>query len=384
TPGDIQAGLKQRLLRVEHLPEHLGWRSEPLSQHLRQRRAAAEGQPAGTAGDPWWVTAAAQATPCAESASVQFSSDEPDQLPSWVKHYPDIGLAMLREAKTAPGRLWLMLRYLDQAGQGVFCLNEISQTLTNKTSPYRLCGKRQLRNLIRDGNGLFWARDKTHLWLRSAAKVAFALGVGRVTNRPVALPVAALTEGIGAFRAHLYAAFHSGRTKETPAGSQAMPIARDTLARLSGVSRSGQRIYEVGASITTRINYAIGETYSKEAYRERAWEKGNAVFVLQDYRGRQGRAGQRYIAWQLPNSYVGAHPQRPKGRQRRINRELKDLVTKGMPGNVERSGKFRAVGQRYFAEVKKAVRRLANEPGNERYWPSGSRGFQLSWWYCLG
>ncbi|MCB0015299.1 MAG: hypothetical protein KDE34_25455, partial [Anaerolineales bacterium] len=73
---------------------------------------------------------------------------------------------MLRETKTAPGRLWLMLRFLDQAGRGAFCLNDITRTLTDKTSPYRLCGKRQLRNLIQDGNGLFWARDKTHLWLR--------------------------------------------------------------------------------------------------------------------------------------------------------------------------------------------------------------------------
>ncbi|MCB0154260.1 MAG: hypothetical protein KDF65_05640, partial [Anaerolineae bacterium] len=231
---------------------------------------------------------------------------------------------------------------------------------------------------------LFWARDKTHLWLRSAAKVAFVLGVGRLTNRPVALPVAALTDGIGAFRAHLYAAFHSGRTKETPAGSQAMPIARDTLARLSGVSRSGQRNYEAAASITTRINYAVGKIYSKEAYQERAWQKGTAVFVLEDYRGRQGRAGQRYVAWQLPNSYVGAHPQRPKGRQKRINRKLKDLVMKGMPGNVEHSGRFRAEGQRYFAEAKKAVRRLASEPNNERYWSSRSKESRLSWWQGLG
>jgi hypothetical protein len=32
--------------------------------------------------------------------------------------------------------------------------------------------------------------------------------------------VAALLAGIGAFRAHLYAAFHSGRTKDIPYGEQ--------------------------------------------------------------------------------------------------------------------------------------------------------------------
>jgi hypothetical protein len=37
-----------------------------------------------------------------------------------------------------------------------------------------------------------------------------------LTDRPVALPLSALRDGMGAFRAHLYATFHSGRTKDTP------------------------------------------------------------------------------------------------------------------------------------------------------------------------
>jgi hypothetical protein len=46
--------------------------------------------------------------------------------------------------------------------------------------------------------------------------VAFGLGVERLSGRPVALPLEALLNGIGRFRAELYAAFHSGRVKSEP------------------------------------------------------------------------------------------------------------------------------------------------------------------------
>src|SRR5690606_13344999 len=155
-----------------------------------------------------------------------------------------IGLGMLRREMTAPGRLWLLLRYLDGEGRGALRIDIIKEKLTAKESPLRLCGKRQLRNLLQDGAEVFWVRDEETIWLRSAAKVAHALGVERLTGRPVALPVEALLNGIGNFRAHLYTAFHSGRTKETPRGSEAMPISRTTLAELSGVGESSQRAYE--------------------------------------------------------------------------------------------------------------------------------------------
>jgi hypothetical protein len=41
---------------------------------------------------------------------------------------------------------------------------------------------------------------RSFLWLRSAAKVAHALSVERLTGRPAALPVAALPAGTGTFR----------------------------------------------------------------------------------------------------------------------------------------------------------------------------------------
>ncbi|MBK7180927.1 MAG: hypothetical protein IPH82_27750 [Chloroflexi bacterium] len=207
--------------------------------------------------------------------------------------------------------MWLICRHLDREGRALR-IDNIIQSLTTKSSAQYLCGKRQLRNLLRAGEGVYWTRDKERLWLRSAARVAAALGVERLTGQPVALPLSALLSGIGAFRAHLYAAFHSGRAK-SEARRSTMPIARDTLAGLSGVGRTSQRSYEARVGIQPLANFAIGEAATERGQEERAWRQGQALFTLQDYDGQQGRQGKTYLAWQLPNSYTGQHALRPKG-----------------------------------------------------------------------
>lgn len=275
---------------------------------------------------------------------------------------------MLRRELTAPGRLWLLLRYLDHPGSGSLRIDIVSQQLTEKTSSLYLCGKRQLRNLLKGGEGVYWTRTKERIWLRSVAKVACALGVERLSGRPVALPLHALLAGIGTFRAQLYSAFHSGRAKDTPQGEQAQPIARATLARLSGVGRSSQRVYEQQAGIHIQANFAVGELATKESGQNRAWVQGPALFELKDYRGRQGKKGKTYLAWQLPNSYLGQHPQRPKGRQKRINRELQDLVMKGMPGNSERTSGAQQVEKVYYPNGKLAAKASGRDPERELYW----------------
>lgn len=298
---------------------------------------------------------------------------------AWVKLYPDIGLGMLRQEMTAPGRLWLLLRYLDGEGKGSFRIDSVVQTLTPKTSALRLCGKRQLRNLLRAGECLFWTRGKERIWLRSAAWVAHGLGVNRLHGRPVALPLSALLSGIGAFRAHLYTAFHSGRRKETRTGRQTMPIARETLAGLSGVGRSSQRSYESQVGVTVTPNFAVGDLLTKENQEKRAWGQGQALFELRDYFGEQGRPGNCYLAWQLPNSYVGQHQQRPKGRQKRINRQLKDLVTKGTPGNVEGADGPQPSRKRYYPQGKLAVQASSRYPTHEVYWRERGNGRYALW-----
>ncbi len=371
---------------IEAIPAHLGWGSEAVTAVIRQcnrpeadcveeqdwlarladLRRGEVGETAVTKPVP--ATSTSQNSSKSETHGSSTKSGQILKSSNWVKLYPDIGLGMLREEMTAPGRLWMMLRYLDQQGSGQLRIDILAQALTQKTSTLRICGKRQLRNLLRDGEGVFWTRDKERVWLYSAAKVAYALGVERLTGQPVGVPVTALVKGIGSFRAHLYAAFHSGRAKETKQGAQAMPIARDTLAGLSGVGRSSQRAYEARAGVKVQANFAVGEVAQEESRKEQAWAKGQALFELKDYCGEQGKKGKTYLAWQLPNTYVGKHQKRPKGRQKRINRKLKDLVMKGMPGNVGGTVETEMLGKIYYPNGKLAAKAYGRSPERELYW----------------
>lgn len=362
---------------IATLPEHLGWGSASLTTLLRRGQqgskpvAGGSEQERGSGEDAAADQADDQDLVCLGGGKAVniYANDLPhNSAPKdWVKLYPDIGLGMLRREMTAPGRLWLMLRAIDKEGQGSILIERAKELLVKEASPLRLCGQRQWRNLLREGEGVFWTRDREHIWLRSVAKVALALGVERLTGRPVALPVAALVEGIGAFRAHLYTAFHSGRAKETVRGRQVMPIARATLADLSGVGVSSQRAYEKEARVKVQTNFAVGEVATEENRENRTWKQGTAVFTLTDYRGQQGQKGKSYLAWQLPNSYLGQHQHRPKGRQKRINRELKDLVMQGMPGNVEGRAETHPK-KRYYPNGKEAVRSCGRGQESDVYW----------------
>ena len=360
----------EQLAIIAALPSHLGWGSEAVTAVLRQQ-SADRGQAS--------IAVAPGSSPAASPQSPALPH------PLSIRLYPDIGLGMLRQEKSAPGRLWLLLHHLDPMGRGCVRVNIIKEHLTGKNSSHYLCGKRQLRNLLRAGEGLFWARDKEYIWLRSAGRVAHALGVERLTGRPVALPVGALLAGIGEFRAHLYAAFHSGRVKGDPRTSfgkpvatgmpiaMGIPIARDTLADLSGVGQSSQRAYEARLRLRPQVNYAIGEVANELKEEERVWQQGPALFILKDYRGRQGKQGKSYLAWQLPNSYEGQHQQGPKGRQKRINRQLKDLVMKGMPGNDGTANETPKPEKRYYPNGRSASQARGPHVADERYWP-GERG----------
>jgi hypothetical protein len=170
---------------------------------------------------------------------------------------------------------------------------------------------------------------------------------------------------------------------------QAMPISRAALTELSGVGASSQRAYETRAGVEVQTNCAVGEAVTKEATENRAWRHGRALFELKDHRGRQGRKGQSYLAWQLPNSYIGAHARQPKGRQKRINRKLRDLVNIGTPGNGERavdtaSAAATAVPKptkRYYPNGKLAARAAERDVGRQHYWrgPLSHAGRQAIW-----
>ncbi|MCA9970478.1 MAG: hypothetical protein KC425_09700, partial [Anaerolineales bacterium] len=253
-------------------------------------------------------------------------------------------------------------------------LGEARKRLTGRQSDLRVCGWRQLRNLLHDGEGVFWHRHNGRLWLRSVVKVAAALHVWRLNSRPVALPVSVLTQRIGQVRAHLYASFHSGRTQ-----APTRPIARATLHDLTAVLPRTQRRYEKQARVHAQANYALGPRLDTPAAETAAWRQGSAAFALTDGTGRQGPARTTYLAWQLPNAYEGPHAPLSRSRQKWLNRALTDLLMQGTTGNGERAVAARPA-RRFFGSGKTAVQASPHAAGQPVYWPAPPQGAAHFWY----
>jgi hypothetical protein len=231
------------------------------------------------------------------------------------------------------------LRAADAAGRGAIDERAAVRLLTGD-GPLSICGRRQLANLLAAGDGLFWERRAGVVWLRGAARLAAALGVARLGGSPVGVPLAALTGSIGRVRAHLYASFHSGRQRtdlRTGRPQPRGPIARATLTALSAAAPNSQRAYERRAGVGRRSAVALGPLAGAADEQEVAWRRGRALFHWRDTKGRHGRPGAVYLAWQLPNEYTGPHATLPRGRQKHLNRALADLFHDGMTGNSGRT-----------------------------------------------
>ncbi len=128
--------------------------------------------------------------------------------------------------------------------------------------------------------------------------------------------------------------------------------------------------------MASKRNIAIGERYNKEAIEERAWRQGQAIFRYFDAHGKQGAPGREYVAWHMPNSYDGPHGQRCKGRQKKINRQLRELVMKGMRANGRET-----VERLFWSNGAAAAGAYNRNPGLDAYWPRGhGRASQYILW----
>ncbi len=340
-------------LSFSQLPSHLGWESTAVTQTVRRERPQQANQPSATA------------------VSTETAVSHPPTLPKQIKLYPDIAIALLRQEQAATGRLWLLLQAVDVARCGWVDERRARQLFTSRRGALRFCGTRQLRNLLAQGDDIFWVRGNGRIWLRSVARVAIGLDIPRLKMRPVALPVSVLRQKIGMVRAHLYASFHSSRTRPN---HRKKPISRETVEQLTEVQPRTQRRYERKAKVKRQAQFAIGATASPDSLQARGWEQGWATFQFKDFKGRQGPQGKSYVAWQLPNSYVGPHAQLPKGHQKRINRTLTDLFMQGMTGN----GQCPSVARRFFDNGRLAAKSYLRNSEQDHYWRIvGNQRYQL-------
>lgn len=362
------------------------WESQPLSQHLavRRERRTREAKYREALSRAWLRP------PTVENQRASHTPPPRDTLsvtPSdTFTLHPDLAIAMLQHGCEAAGRVWLLLRALDSKGCGWVPVSRAREMLTDHESPLRICGWRQMRNLLAQGDGVFWERDdyretKARIWLRAPAKVASTLGVPRMRTKPVNVPIAVLLDGIGAVRAHFYTSYHSGRDSE-------QPIARQTLAKLTGVPRRSQREYEKKAGAKSRQNWAVGSKHDQAELQRRAAEHGHAIFRLDDHQGNFGAAGESYVAWQMPNSYVGPHAPQTSACRKRINRRLADLLNEGMMGNGERQVEGQTSGDespstRYFEHGGAASRAYNRRAKNDLYWRAAKAYRRYDVWHIL-
>ena len=289
-----------------------------------------------------------------------------------VRHYPSIGVGALKTEQASFYRVWLMCRYLDEPGRGWLLIQDVREQLTDNESSLRLFGWRRLRQVLGRGHGRFWKWDKGNgrVWLFGAARVAANLEVIRLTGKPVLLPVTAVIK-IGAFKAHLYAAWHSGRKATNP-------ISRQVQKSITGITERTQRHYCCVAKIRRQANIAIGRKSTPEEVEKQSWHRGRAIFQFTDHQGQHGCKGCKYVAWHLPNSYIGPHQQTANGRIRKINQKLSDLVKIGTQGNEQKE-----VEKLYHANGSKATQALNRCVNIDIYWSSNVESSSCQNWYVL-
>ena len=187
----------------------------------------------------------------------------------------------------------------------------------------------------------------------------------------MALPISAITNGIGEFKAHLYGAWHSGRKTNNP-------ISRIVQETITSIPERTQRHYCQVAGIRRKSNIAIGNKHNPEEVENQAWKRGKATFHFIDHHGQQGREGESYVAWHLPNTYIGPHQQMTKGRIRKINRKLTGLVNKGTQGNRQEK-----VVKQYHADGAQAVRGIQNNKTSNAFWPLNHKSNRITLWHVF-
>lgn len=350
---------------VESLPAHLGWESDAVTRALRQaqqRRQIA----------PNFLPPHKQLNPPVNPAK---SAQSGPIAPVQVVLYPDLAAAILRQNMDAPGRVYFLLRAYDAGknGRGWLPLTDTRSLLTGKESPLKIVSRRQLHNLLAAGEGVFWTQNNGAVWLKSPAKVAAALGVHALRGRAVSVDPSRLTGHVADARAQLYAAYLSGRPHND------MPIARETLTAVTGVDERTQKAYEQRAGIAATSNFCIGERLASDDAQAQAWaHRGQGAFKLTDKKGKQGTPGQTYLAWQMPNSYQTKQQKPcPRGKQRRVNRELKVLLYKTAAGNSSSPENH----QRHYYPNGGDAARAYGRNHEPVYWQRGGKGLKV--WHEL-
>ena len=281
-----------------------------------------------------------------------------------VPFSPQIGLLTMK-SKGMMGALrrYLHARHLDAQGQGMVTLDDLLEVDAGTSH-------KQFQRDITAGNGTFWTQDERgRLWLYSPGRIAGILGIDRFRERFVDFPIAH-TFDIGMLKAQCFAAWLA---------SHDTPMSRATIHKLTGVSPRTQRHYCRVAGIIRETNYTVGELWKQKKRRQnRAYEQGRGAFKFNDIQGKQGTAGNEYIAWQNPNTHKTTFSQRSRHMRKRHNIKIDNLRI--MPSKGTNNDDVMVLFHKSGASASKS--RLQH-PEADAYYPSQVKSDAGTFWHVL-
>lgn len=252
----------------------------------------------------------------------------------------------------SPVRLYLLMRHVDKDGRGCIERQRLGEIFTTDKYEARLYGSRRLRQILTQGEGVFWNQVKMpngqiYVFYRKVAKVLHALGIEQVSGGIARVPVNGLLangrSGQANANAHLYAGQLAARNNSDK------PISRQKLKAATGFSPRRQRSSQkrLKGAVCAKRNIQIHHVADREtAVEQLAWE-GKRPFLLTDYNGKLGRPFSEHVATMLPNSYTtnDCYTAVETNHKRRISKELKVLrnnggVANGSDGDMQKFAKL--------------------------------------------
>ena len=346
---------------------------------LRQRDHVAYQPPLPAAvPDRAWI---AQLAPPKPATSHQLPATPSAFAPN-IDHHGDIAIAALRAGQSSHYQMWLVMRLLDKDGAGRVSLDTLKLHTTNGFSKHFLYNGPRLRQILAEGDGRYWTLPsstcvRAHIYYTATHRLAYNLGLTRLTGRFVTITADQAKSSQATFRAHCFAAWLANRGN---------PITQEAIQRLTGIHPRSQRRYVELAHIRVNRNIAIGPRFTPDTAQEQAWQRGTALFDFTDHRGRQGPAGRKYCAWHLPNGYEG--PARgTRSQQRSTNKRLQaTLVKNGARGNGQAVVNEQAYRRLFYENGARAGQAIGRQAGqdNDVYWRGMQARTGTSLWYSAG
>jgi hypothetical protein len=274
-------------------------------------------------------------------------ADIPPETDSTIAIFGKLLAQMIQKGYINEGRVWLLMRFLDkEKGEGRVSVEDLRRALTQRDSPYYCFGWKRLRQILANGDSIFWRRDKkqgTYIHYFGEARVTLHCGLKNLRGWAVSIPVQELSQPIKKIRSLFYDALHSARGD----GYQ-KPITRRSLSKQGYGDKRTQRDYEKVRGIGREEQFVKLGTYNRLAWRqaqaedrEAAHERiGGPAFTFVDYQGRikecpyydrrvhkhphQHHWHYIYILRQIGNAYRGTLPTVKRSRKW-TNRKLKHL-----------------------------------------------------------